>query len=86
MRFLARLIAVALLSSLLYSCDHSSDDANPKGTRSVDPSEFSGKPGDCKEFIANLPANYFHDWMTVPENPFDPSSPQINVFYYGPNQ
>ncbi len=78
-------IAAAILSAFLFSCNQSGGGSSgAKG--GIDPSEFSGRPGDCKEFIASLPSTYFHDWLSVPENPFDPSGLQINVFYYGPNQ
>ncbi len=75
-----------LVASIYFSgCSGSGgSDTPPKSSSQVEPSEFSGSPGDCKEFIKALPENYFHDWIYVPENPFDLNSPKIQVFYYGP--
>lgn len=38
---------------------------------------------DCQAFIKSLPEDYFHDFLEVPENWTDSSSPKIKVFYYG---
>ncbi len=84
MRLTLKFIFVLLFSITFSSCSKNGDGPSGKPTQGVEPSELSGKPGDCKEFIASLPNDYFHDWLTVPEIPNDNSSPPIKVFYYGP--
>lgn len=78
-------VFLTVFSILASSCSNSGSSA-PAAKNGSDPSEFSGLPGDCKQFIASLPADYFHDWTAVPENPFEESSPKITVFYYGPKK
>ncbi len=77
------LLVSVVAAFLLTSCSKSDDSAKSAGG-GADPSEFSGRPGDCRQFIKNLPSTYFHDWLTVPENPSEPDGAKINVFYYGP--
>lgn len=77
-----------LISALLgaLACQKSTDNSSspaPTARAATDPAEVSGKPGDCKAFIKALPENYFHDWMTVPEDPSQPDGNKISIFYYG---
>lgn len=74
------------LCSPIFSCSNSGGGSNNNPSPRAEPTEFASDKKSCKEFIEGLPANYFHDWVQVPENPFDPSSPLINVFYYGPKE
>lgn len=70
----------------ILSCSNSGDGSKNNPGRKAEPSEFASDSKTCKEFIESLPADFFHDWVQVPENPFDASSPLINVFYYGPKE
>ncbi|MGE0631794.1 MAG: hypothetical protein AB7O96_05275 [Pseudobdellovibrionaceae bacterium] len=46
--------------------------------------EVSNQPaGDCSGFIKLLPENYFHGYVSVPENWNEPEGKKIRVFYYG---
>ena len=38
---------------------------------------------ECNAFIASLPHDYIHDWITTPEDPENPSGPKLRIFYYG---
>lgn len=37
----------------------------------------------CQSFIASLPSDYKHGFVSVPENSEDPNSPTLQIFYYG---
>src|SRR5665647_1053459 len=37
----------------------------------------------CDSFIQNLPKDFIHDYIEVPEDPSGPDGAKIKVFYYG---
>jgi pimeloyl-ACP methyl ester carboxylesterase len=45
--------------------------------------QYLDTAAECTSFIASLPPDYFHDYLTVPEDPQNPNGVQIKVFYYG---
>lgn len=38
---------------------------------------------ECHAFIASLPQDYIHDWITTAEDPQIPLGPKLQIFYYG---
>ena len=42
------------------------------------------KEAECKKFIDSIPAGYTHDWIEAPEEPGNPASPTLRIFYYYP--
>jgi pimeloyl-ACP methyl ester carboxylesterase len=70
----------ALLLSAFSGCGGGKDSSPPPPTAHVS-SESSAQA--CQDFVSKLPAEYFHDYVTVPEDPSDPNGNQIKVFYYG---
>jgi pimeloyl-ACP methyl ester carboxylesterase len=83
MRSKFRSIFIGACSLYLFIACTGAKDSGPAANGSLDPAEFSGQPGDCKQFIASLPSDYFHDWVNVQEDPSDAKSPNIHIFYYG---
>lgn len=75
---LRRLSALALCA-MLAACGNS-DSGNP-GLNDYD----NGGPGSasCLKFIQSLPKDYFHGYVTVPEDPSLPNGTQLQIFYYG---
>jgi pimeloyl-ACP methyl ester carboxylesterase len=77
-------LGVVFLFSVFSCSKPDSNPPAPAGVVGVEPTDIAGQPGDCKEFIKTIPADYFHEWIKVPENPFEPEGRKIQVFYYGP--
>lgn len=73
-------IGISLLATIAGACSPSQESASPPA---ADPSAKVIQD-TCPQFIASLPQNYVHDWVNVPEEPGNPNSPTLKVFYYHP--
>lgn len=76
-------LSLFILASFVISACSSEGSSSNKSGRGPEPALFS-KSESCQKFISGLPSDYFHEWISVPEEPTNPFSVQIQVFYYGP--
>ena len=43
----------------------------------------AARDDQCRQFLADLPADVQRGWLEVPEDPDDPRSPRLRLFYFG---
>jgi pimeloyl-ACP methyl ester carboxylesterase len=79
-------IVGVLLAATLCACSGSGIEGGASTPINLSPKNYADKTQECRDFIDSLPVDYFHDFITVPENPKSPNGPQIQVFYYGKKQ
>lgn len=64
---------------LIAACGHKHDGPSTHGGRV----ERRNEQDSCETFIKNLPAGTMHGWVESLEDPSDPKSPLLKIFYYG---
>lgn len=76
---LAKFFALSTLLFVTLACGHNHDDNSDRGGRV----EKYSDDQNCDQFIKSLPAGTNYGWVESSENPSDPTSPKLKIFYYG---
>ncbi|MGZ3671158.1 MAG: alpha/beta fold hydrolase [Bdellovibrionota bacterium] len=68
---------------LLAGCSKDKSEENWPTPSSTVPAKQTSTAEACKTFIASLSGDVVRDTVDVPEDPNDPASPTLHIFYYG---